>query len=303
VPVAQRLEHQFLSYAALGAGAPALFPREYGEGVERVAAAMALVRPAVLALPREDAAGLLADLVGSGADLESVRRVLVLGPITADERADLDEGLAAAGATRAQVLALYGPAEGRVMWAECAPGSGFHTYPDLDLVEVIDAETGVPAPTGELVLTQLGFRGSALLRWRTGDVVEAPLATDACSCGRTVPRIPSTVHAGPFVRMMRPRGGVDAKVDLRAVAGALSGRADVSDWRIELRRSARDGTDELVVFVVPEGDESDAAVNVYRDVRSVSGFTASQVVVAQPSELAALAASGDAVSPRISVRA
>lgn len=302
VPVAQRLDHQFLSYAALAAGAPALFPREVGEGVERVAAAMALVRPRVLALPRDDAAELLGDLAGAGADLESVRRVLVLGPMTDAQRAEVDEALAAGGAGDATALCLYGPAEGRVLWAECSPGSGFHTYPDLDLIEVIDPETGALADTGEVVVTQLGFRGSALLRWRTGDVVDRPLATGACSCGRTVPRIPEGVEPGPFVRMMRPRGGAAAKVDLRAVAGALTGRDDVTDWRIELRRSARDGTDELVVFVVPRGDESDAAVSVYRDVRSVSGFTASQVVVAQPDELAALAASGEAVSPRISVR-
>jgi phenylacetate-coenzyme A ligase PaaK-like adenylate-forming protein len=303
VPVAQQLEHQFLSLAALGAGAPALFPREYGEGVARVAAAVGLVRPTVLAVPVAGAAELVADLAGAGADLTTVKRVLVLGPITASDRADLEEALESSGVSGATVLALYGPPEGRLMWAECAPGSGFHTYPDLDLVEVVDPETAEPADTGELVLTQLGFRGSALLRWRTGDVVGEPLATGACPCGRTVPRIPATVQAGPFVRLMRPRGGDEAKVDLRAVAGALTGRPDVSDWRIELRRSARDGSDELVVFVVPQGDESDAAVNVYRDVRAVSGFTASQVVVAQPAELAALAASAEAVSPRISVRA
>lgn len=303
VPVAQRVEHQFLSLAALGAGAPALFPREYGEGVARVAAAMRLVSPTVLALPVADAASVLGDLAGASADLESVRRVLVLGPLSDADRHDVGEALAAGSSGAAVVLALYGPAEGRVMWAECTPGSGFHTYPDLDLVEVIDPETGEPAATGELVVSQLGFRGTALLRWRTGDVIDRAIATGACSCGRTVPRIPATVAAGPFVRMLRPRGGDAAKVDLRAVAGALTGRADVSDWRIELRRSARDGTDELVVFVVPEGDESEAAVSVYRDVRSVSGFTASQVVVAQPSELAALAASGESVSPRISVRA
>jgi phenylacetate-CoA ligase len=304
VPVAQRLDHLFLTYAALGAGAPALFVREVGEGVERVAPVVGLVEATALAVPTAGAAELLAQLAEAGAELATLRTVLLVGAVAPEDRTAVEEALAAAGAGSARVLALYGQDAGRVLWAECAPGSGFHTYPDLDLVEVVDAETGATAMTGEVVVTQLGFRGSALLRWRTGDVVDAPLATGACgSCGRTVPRIPSTVRPGPFVRQLRPRGSErTTTVDLRAVAGAVAGRGDVADWRVELRRSSRDGSDELVVFVVPAGEESDVAVGVYRDVRSASGLAAAQVVVAAPEELAALGASGEALSPRISVR-
>src|SRR5262249_26082144 len=62
-----------------------------------------------------------------------------------------------------------------------------HMIESSFIVEVIDPETGEPAPrgsTGELVLTNLGRLGSPLLRYRTGDLVQAT-AEDGCSCGST----------------------------------------------------------------------------------------------------------------------
>jgi phenylacetate-CoA ligase len=55
--------------------------------------------------------------------------------------------------------------------------------------EVIDPATGAPAEggEGELVLTNLGRRGSPVVRYRTGDRVR--LAAERCGCGRTFGRL------------------------------------------------------------------------------------------------------------------
>jgi phenylacetate-CoA ligase len=296
VPVAPSLDHVFLTYAALGAGAPALFP---GADTEAVAGALRLVPATVLAVRPEDAVDLL-----NAVDLGGVRTVLLVGAPTAEVR---DAVVAAAGDRT--VLGLWGPDEGRVLWAQCAEGganTGWHTYPDLDLVELVDPETGAATkgPGGEVTVTQLGLRGSALLRWRTGDVVDAAIANEPCpACGRTVPRLSSEVRTSHLhVRVTLRHSDGEEHVDLRAVAGALAGRNDLADWMVEVVPSPREHESDLVIFVAPTGDETDAAVGAYRDVRAVAGVTPSQVVVVTPEELAARRPPADTGAPRVVVR-
>lgn len=57
-----------------------------------------------------------------------------------------------------------------------------HAY----LAEIVDPETGrhtLRGNPGELILTTLGRKGSPLLRYRTGDLVKAPME-EICACGR-----------------------------------------------------------------------------------------------------------------------
>jgi hypothetical protein len=262
VPPGPTLEHTFLTYAALGAGAPAVFALD----------ALGLVPATVLAIRPQDL-----DLLDG---IELPATVLLVGAYDGDARARAE-------GTGKRVVALWAPPEHRVMWAECAPGNGWHTYPDIDLVEVVDPETGKPADTGEIVLTQLGLRGSALLRWRTGDLIDEPISTNACpGCGRTVPRIPTAVTTSAMHVDVSLRHG-DEHLDLRAVAAALEGRADVTDWMVEVVPSPREHDADLLVLVATSGDETDAAVGVWRDVRAVAGLAPSQVVVLTAEELAA----------------
>lgn len=293
VPVAASLDHVFLTYAALAAGAPALFP-----GPDGVADALRLVPATVLAVRPEEALDLLGVL-----DLGGVTTVLLVGAADAALRS-----AAAAAAPGVTVLGLWGPDEGRLLWAQCREGgaaAGWHTYPDLDLVELVDPETGGPASRrgGEVTLTQLGLRGSALLRWRTGDVVDSDIETGACpGCGRTVPRLPADVRTSHLHVRVNLRHTSGEVLDLRSVAGALSGRDDIADWLVEIVPSPREHESDLVVLIAPNGDETDAAVGAYRDVRAVAGITPSQVVVVTPEELAARRPPEGSATPRVIVR-
>jgi hypothetical protein len=290
LPLRPTAEAQALQLGAVGAGAPLLAP---GDDPDGAAEALRLVPATVLALPSATAARGLDDLDEAGAALGTLRTLLLVGAPDDAERAEVADALARAGAPDdCAILAVHVPDGHRLAWGECrqaGASGGLHTYPDLELVDVVDAETG-ERPTGgdgprELVLTQLGMRGTALLRWRTGDLV-ASVAVEPCpGCGRTVPRVLGA-RRGALVPVLRLRGGPRA-VDLRSVAAGLVGRPDLSDWRVVVRRSRRDQTDQLLVHlaVAPGHDESDVAVSLAEAVRATAGLLPTQVVLGPPDGL------------------
>jgi phenylacetate-coenzyme A ligase PaaK-like adenylate-forming protein len=177
-------------------------------------------------------------------------------------------------------------AEGhRLAWGECresGAAGGLHTYPDLELLDVVDPDSGERASGAdsprELVLTQLGMRGTALLRWRTGDLVDDVTASACPGCGRTVPRVLGA-RRGALVPVLALRDGT-RPVDLRAVSAALVGRTDLEDWRVVVRAGARDGRDQLLLHVAPARgvDVAEAAVAVADAVRATAGLLPTQVV-------------------------
>ncbi|HEX3824028.1 MAG TPA: hypothetical protein VHV79_06160 [Mycobacteriales bacterium] len=291
VPPGATTEHVSLQGGALAAGAPAIFP---GENPASLAAAARLVPPTVIALP----AGSAAEMLGALTDLAAVRTLLLVGAPSEAERCAATEALAASGAPAdAAVLAVHAPSGARVLWGECRESggtTGLHTYPDLDVVQVVDPETGGPATTrGELVLTQLGLRGSAMLRWRTGDVVSGISARPCPSCGRVVPRVKDAQRAALVVALESGRS-----IDLRAIGGVLSRRGDVVDWRVVVGRRRRDGAMSVVVhFSGVEADNPQTVISVATDMRAAAGRVPTQLVAADRSALTELA--GVPLSPRI----
>src|SRR5207302_4437026 len=283
VPPAATTEHTALSYAALAAGAPAVFP---GSDPVAVVAAARLAKATVLALPARQATAVIAALLKAGVELDTVHTVVLVGAPTADQRADVSAQLPSA-----TVLAVHAPAGARVLWAECrerGAAGGFHTYPDLDVVQVVDPDSGMATTGGgEIVLTQLGLSGSALLRWRTGDVTGAAIDATPCpGCGRRVPRV-TDVRPGALV-LVSDDGRT---LDLRSVTGALAGRTDLADWRVAVGRRTRDDRVQVIVHFVPSGDPAEAAVGAASDIREVAGLLPTQLVAATPEDLVAL--SGD----------
>ncbi|MFQ5843982.1 MAG: phenylacetate--CoA ligase family protein [Planctomycetota bacterium] len=166
-----------------------------------------------------------------GVDLSRIRLVAAGGDALTPA---LEERLARRLPREARVLSVYGFTESRVCWTECAPGTGFHTYPDLGLFEVIDPDTGETLPaetTGELVYTSLDGRGSALVRYRTGDIARGGITYAPCpECGRTLPRISRalTRRADGLVKI---KGTL---VDLTVLADAVAGDPNVQEWQAEI---------------------------------------------------------------------
>ena len=138
---------------------------------------------------------LLTRAVELGADFSKVRLVWALGeacprPMRDDIRMKL--GLLGAEANNVVVNNGLGFTEMRGTFVECRELGGCHNpSPDLFIWEVVDKDTGRQVADGELgslALTHLNRRGTALLRYLTGD--EVRMSRTPCEhCGRTGERM------------------------------------------------------------------------------------------------------------------
>jgi hypothetical protein len=240
VPAGPWLDWWGVYHLALGASILALHPRGADDGLDRVIEALPLVPTTVVAVRLDEAVELAATLVEEGLSADRVHTVLTVGPPPDDEtRGAVADAWAAAGASPSDLVvrALYAPPEARALWAEprAAP-TGLVTYPDLEVLEVVEPLTGEPTEgPGDLTLTTAGWHGTALLRFQTGIYVDG-IDRDPCpQSGITAPRIVGEVVPWAW----QPEVQVDPDhvrhFDFR-LAGALIGSVPgVASWRIELR--------------------------------------------------------------------
>ena len=155
---------------------------------------------------------------------------------------------AAIGAPNVKVFGTYGCTEMRMAFAECPTtvehSSGYHSSPDLVILECIDPKTGEPAAPGadgELVITPLQGNGSLVFRYRTGDLLRGGLLEGPCPhCRRTVPRIPSRIDRVSEVADLHTTKVKGTLVNLSDFAHVLSGMHEVEEWQVELRKKNDD---------------------------------------------------------------
>ena len=96
-------------------------------------------------------------------------------------------------------------------WSECPfphgrPSAGYHLYPDLGIIEIINPKTGEVVPNGqpgEIVFTPLDACGSVALRYRTGDFTDGGITMEPCPyCHRMVPRLTGNISRSSEIREM-----------------------------------------------------------------------------------------------------
>lgn len=136
---------------------------------------------------------------------------------------------------------------------EAQPG-GLHALESEFVVEVIDPETGRPAPPGhrgELVITNLGRPCFPVLRYRTGDVV--CLDARPCACGRTLARFEGGI-IGRADDMVTVRG---INVFPSAVENIVRQFREIDEFRVAIHTSRH--MDEMTVEV-ELADGADPAV-------------------------------------------
>ena len=122
-------------------------------------------------------------------------RHIVLGaePINESLRETIRELALAAGARRVKVYETFGMTEMKWWFGECDEGSGLHLNPRYYYWELLDPRTREPVPEGEpgvLVFSHIDWRGTAVVRYWTGDLVKGGMFWNRCRfCGYTFPRI------------------------------------------------------------------------------------------------------------------
>jgi phenylacetate-coenzyme A ligase PaaK-like adenylate-forming protein len=145
-------------------------------------------------------------------------------------------------------------------WGECVfphdqPSAGYHLYPDLGLMEVIDPSSGEVVPDGhpgELVFTPLDARGTVVLRYRTGDFIEGGLVWEPCPhCGRRLPRLVGNISRSSEVKTMQLDKIKGTLVDFNQLEHLLDDVEHIGAWQLELRKYQDDPleVDELILHV------------------------------------------------------
>ncbi len=163
------------------------------------------------------------------------------------------------GAGDVRVCGTYGFTEARVAWGECPTlpeeSSGYHLFPDLGLIEVIDPETGEvkgEGEPGELVYTPLNARGTVVLRYRTGDYVDGGVTWEPCPhCGRTVPRIVGNIGRASNTKELQFGKLKGTLINFDTLQQILDNTTDIGEWQLEIRKAHDDphDVDELILHL------------------------------------------------------
>ncbi|MGE3315243.1 MAG: phenylacetate--CoA ligase family protein [Planctomycetaceae bacterium] len=132
----------------------------------------------------------------------------------------------------ARVYDHWGMTELGSLAMECTENPGGVHLLEADCIpEIVNPQTGEPVENGhvgELVMTNLGRIGSPLIRYRTGDLVQAD--TSPCVCGRQLIRLKGGV-LGRVDDMFVVRGN---NVYPSAIEAIVREFKDVVEYRIEL---------------------------------------------------------------------
>lgn len=206
-----------------------------------------------------------------GVRCENLRRVVLGGEKVPDGmRVKLRNLAIEIGARELDVVTTYGFTEAKMAWAECPvpvdePSSGYHLYPDLGLVEIVDPKTGEPVPAGqpgEIVFTPLDARGTVVVRYRTGDYIDGGMTYEHCPhCDRQVPRLFGKISRSSAFKEVQLDKIKGTLVDFNELEHVLDDAPHVGAWQVELRKLHDDplDVDELVLHVQKtDGVDSEA---------------------------------------------
>lgn len=307
VPFGSSLDFWGVFYLAHGVGMTSLHTRREGADLaQALATGFVAQPPTAIALPADEALTFPAAAAEAGVRLDELNVLLAVGrSLSRAERESLGQELSRVGAPNARIAAAYGPSEGRVLWGECAVPAGtvetfgFHTYPDLDIVEIAQPDTGDALPDetpGEIVVTPLGFRGGGAPRWRTGDLALGGVTNRPCpNCGRLVPRVGPSVRRNAWQRRI-VLSGRRVRFDFRDAASALAG---AKDWQVEL--TTNDKAHELMVFVAGTEGDVGPVISLY-EAMDRWGVPPTQIVLASEQQIAEKKRAVDSSWPRFAER-
>jgi phenylacetate-CoA ligase len=141
------------------------------------------------------------------------------------------------------LYSTYASTEMSTAFTECKAQQGGHHHPELIIIEILDeeekqVEEGMP---GELTITTLGVEGMPLLRFKTGDIVQAH--TSPCSCGRNTPRLGPVI--GRKKQMIKYKG---TTLFPPAMYNVLNYFSEIDAFVIEIYHNDI-GTDEICIKI------------------------------------------------------
>ncbi len=189
----------------------------------------------------------------------SVKAAICIGEPIRDATFKLNAlGKKISAAWNIELFSTYASTEMQTAFNECSAKRGGHLHPELIIAEILDEENSPvgKAEVGELVITTLGIEGMPLVRFKTGDMVQAH--TDMCSCGR------NTLRLGPVVgrkqQMIKYKG---TTLYPPAMYNLLQDFEQIRSFVVEIFQNEL-GTDEILLKVVSD-DLSEAFKDTLKD--------------------------------------
>ncbi|MDG6221521.1 MAG: AMP-binding protein, partial [Candidatus Thermoplasmatota archaeon] len=192
----------------------------------------------------------------SGKKLPKVNRVFGAGErFPEGSKKRIENTLLSMGSKNVEIYDVYGTTEMRTAFSECKPYSQhFHTHPDILICEIVDPKTGEqkgPNESGVLAITSIDGRGSTVLRYLVGDIMEGGMEYGKCPhCGSGVPRL-----IGPIGRM----ADYDENIQLTNVKGTLINLygfynilptiPSVGEWQVVLSKKNNDPYDVDILTI------------------------------------------------------
>ncbi|WP_026450838.1 phenylacetate--CoA ligase family protein [Aequorivita capsosiphonis] len=142
-----------------------------------------------------------------------------------------------------ELFSTYASTEMSTAFNECETHQGGHHHPELLIAEILDDNNlpVVEGEVGELTITTLGVEAMPLLRFKTGDLVQAHY--QPCDCGR------NTMRLGPVVgrkkQMIKYKG---TTLYPPAMYNILNNFPEIDSYVIEIFHNEL-GTDEILIKV------------------------------------------------------
>lgn len=161
--------------------------------------------------------------------LKKLEVVIVAGEALTEEYAKtIKHSLQKLGATRARVTQGMSSTELKAGgFQECDEGTGLHIDPQHFYVEIVDPETKEPVPEGSpgvFVWSHIGWHGTMILRYWSGDIIEGGVAWGECpNCHLVLPRLFPPIRR-LYSDFLKIRGARVDLTQLRAALEAVLGR-------------------------------------------------------------------------------
>ena len=216
--------------------------------------------------------------------LKRLRRV-VLGaePVSEALRQHIVELAAQVGAEPPlKVVQSMGMTEMKWTFLECTERGGIHLNPKYFFWELLDKETRQPVEPGEpgvLVFTHIGWRGTVLVRYWTGDLIQGGMVWERCPhCGWTFPRIfPPICRAEADFSKIK-----GARVELPSLIEAVRDTRGVRYFQVSLEHeSDAFSRDRMVIALVVDrkADRQAVQAEVVARVKDRTEVTPDHIVI------------------------
>jgi len=223
-------------------------------GTEKIITSIQNTKATLLAAIPGFAYHILREAKNKKSDFSNLKKVFFGGErVSRGLRDKIKNMLTNLGSKNPEIFATYAFTEGKVAWTECKENSGYHLYPDMEFIEIVDKnnENVSENEKGEIVYTALDFRGTVVLRYKTGDI--GTITYEKCSCGRTVPRLSSEIERSSEIKEFNLTKIKGTLINLNSFFEILNVK-EIEEWQVEIKKKNNDPyeLDELIIYIAPK---------------------------------------------------